>query len=231
MTLEGTNSYLVGGWVVDPGPADPTHLEAILAAADSGVEGIVLTHGHQDHAEGAPMLSELAGGPPIVAPASGGRVGPFEVVATPGHSPDSVCLVHGGICFTGDTVLGAGSVFVAPGGGSLAAYLESLRRLRALPLETLCPGHGPFVRDARARLDEYLEHRLERERRLVDALAAGARSREALLDDVWSDVGSELRPAALVTLVAHLEKLDAEGRLPGDLQPGWDLLPPFDPPA
>lgn len=225
MTLEGTNSYLVEGWVVDPGPDEADHLDAVLAAAGGDLEGIVLTHGHADHAEGAPRLSELAGGCPVVAPGGGERVGPFEVVATPGHSPDSVCLVRGATCFTGDTVLGAGSVFVAPGGGSLAAYLDSLRRLRELPLETLCPGHGPFVHEARARIDEYLEHRLERERRLVAALAGGARTREQLLDEAWSEVPAELRPAALVTLVAHLEKLAGEDRLPDDLEPGWDRLP------
>jgi glyoxylase-like metal-dependent hydrolase (beta-lactamase superfamily II) len=217
MTLGGTNSYVVDGWVVDPGPADTSHLAAVWEAADCAVEGIVLTHGHADHSAGAEPLAERAGGVAVLRPGDGESAGPFAVVAAPGHSPDSVCLVLEGICFTGDTVLGEGSVFIAPGEGSLAAYLESLRRLRSLELEVLCPGHGPYVWDPAAKLDEYIEHRLERERLLLDALAAGARSEAELLDRAWSDVPAELRPAAGLTLRAHLEKLADEGRLPPDV--------------
>jgi glyoxylase-like metal-dependent hydrolase (beta-lactamase superfamily II) len=209
LTLEGTNSYVVGRWVVDPGPADRDHLDAIRRAAEGEVEGVLLTHSHADHAEGADRL-----GAAVTLPGDGDEVGPFRAVATPGHSPDSVCLLLGGACFTGDTVLGAGSVFIAPGEGSLSAYLDSLRRLRELDLEVLCPGHGPYVRDPYAKLDEYLEHRLDRERRLVAALEAGLRDREDLLDEVWADAPGELRPAAALTLEAHLEKLREEGRLP-----------------
>jgi glyoxylase-like metal-dependent hydrolase (beta-lactamase superfamily II) len=125
----------------------------------------------------------------------------------------------GPICFTGDTVLGTGSVFIAPGEGSLSAYLESLRRLTALELEVLCPGHGPYVRDPAAKLQEYLSHRLERERALLEALAAGARTETDLLDLAWADVAPDLRPAAALTLRAHLGKLGEEGRLPADLDP------------
>ena len=209
LTLEGTNSYVVGRWVVDPGPADRDHLDAIRRAAGGEVEGVVLTHSHADHAEGADRL-----GAAVTLPGDGDEVGPFRAVATPGHSPDSVCLLLGGACFTGDTVLGAGSVFIAPGEGSLSAYLDSLRRLRELDLEVLCPGHGPYVRDPYAKLDEYLEHRLDRERRLVAALEAGLRDREDLLDEVWADAPGALRPAAALTLEAHLEKLREEGWLP-----------------
>ncbi len=209
MTLDGTNTYVVGSWVVDPGPADAGHLDAVRAAAAQAIEGVVLTHGHGDHAEGAASL-----GPPVTRPADGERVGPFEALATPGHSPDSVCLLLGGICFTGDTVLGEGSVFIAPGEGSLSAYLSSLRRLLELDLEVLCPGHGPYVWDPHAKLREYLEHRLDRERGLVEALDAGLRSEDELLDSAWSDAPAELRPAAALTLRAHLEKLGEEGRLP-----------------
>jgi glyoxylase-like metal-dependent hydrolase (beta-lactamase superfamily II) len=209
LTLDGTNSYVVGRWVVDPGPADPRHLEALAAAAEGEVEGVVLTHSHPDHAEGADRLSA-----PVTLPGDGQEVGPFRAVGSPGHSPDSVCLLMGGTCFTGDTVLGTGSVFIDPGEGSLGAYLDSLRRLRELELEVLCPGHGPYVWEPRAKLDEYIEHRLDRERRLVAALDAGLREPEDLLDEVWSDVPSELRPAAALTLAAHLAKLREEGRLP-----------------
>ena len=118
----------------------------------------------------------------------------------------------------GDAVLGTGSVFVAPGPGSLAGYLAALRRLRALPLELLCPGHGPPVDDPAAKLDEYLAHRLDRERRLLDALARGLRSEDELLDNVWDDAPTALRFAAGVTLRAHLEKLSEEGRLPAGVE-------------
>lgn len=210
LTLDGTNTYVVGRWVVDPGPADDDHLEAVRSTAREGIDGVVLTHGHADHAEGADLL-----GAPVLRPGEGETAGPFSALATPGHSADSVCLIwHERVCFTGDTVLGSGSVFIAPGEGSLSEYLDSLRRLRALPLEVLCPGHGPYVWDPAAKLDEYVAHRLERERRLVDALDAGLRTRDELLDSAWSDAPAELRYFAGLSLASHLEKLDEEGRLP-----------------
>jgi glyoxylase-like metal-dependent hydrolase (beta-lactamase superfamily II) len=212
LTLDGTNTYVVGRWVVDPGPADSSHLKSVRAAATAGIEGVVLTHSHSDHSEGAGLL-----GVPVTLPGDGDEVGPFRALGTPGHSSDSVCLVAGGACFTGDTVLGVGSVFIAPGEGSLSAYLDSLRRLRELDLEVLCPGHGPYVWDPAAKLDEYIAHRLDRERRLIDALESGLRSRDELLDAAWSDAPPHLRPAAALTLAAHLEKLSEEGRLPDDL--------------
>jgi glyoxylase-like metal-dependent hydrolase (beta-lactamase superfamily II) len=209
LTLDGTNTYVVGRWVVDPGPLDEGHLEAVRRAAEGAIEGVVLTHGHADHAEGADEL-----GAPVTLPRDGETVGPFRALATPGHSADSVCLVAGAACFTGDTVLGSGSVFIAPGEGSLSEYLDSLRRLRELPLEVLCPGHGPYVWDPAAKLDQYVEHRLERERRLVEALDAGLRTRDELLGSAWSDAPAALRDFAALSLASHLEKLAEEGRLP-----------------
>ena len=209
LTLDGTNTYVVGRWIVDPGPADPDHVSALRAAAPA-IEGVVLTHGHADHAEAAPRL-----GVPVFTPGDGETAGPFAAIATPGHSADSVSLVwQERVCFTGDTVLGTGSVFIAPGEGSLSAYLASLRRLRELPLEVLCPGHGPYVRDPAAKLDEYISHRLEREQRLLDALDAGLRTQDELLDSAWSDAPAELRYFAGLSLASHLEKLEEEGRLP-----------------
>ena len=182
MTLDGTNTYVLGGWVVDPGPDDPAHVDAVFEAAAGAIEGIVLTHGHADHSGAAPALAERAGGLEVQHPSGDERAGPFEAIATPGHSADSVCLIAGRTCFTGDTVLGQGSVFISPGEGSLAAYLQSLERLRERDLDVLCPGHGPYVWDPRAKLTEYIEHRLERERKLVAALDSGARSEDELLD-------------------------------------------------
>ena len=209
LTLDGTNTYVVGSWIVDPGPADPAHLAAVRRASADGIEGVVLTHSHSDHAESASLFDV-----PVVLPNDGDEVGPFRVVRTPGHSADSVCLVAGRSCFTGDTVLGTGSVFIAPGEGSLSAYLDSLRRLRSLDLEVLCPGHGPYVWDPAAKLDEYIAHRLDRERRLLAALDSGLRKRDDLLNAAWPDVGPNLKPAAALTLAAHLEKLAEENRLP-----------------
>lgn len=214
LTLDGTNTYVVEGWAIDPGPADPRHLEAVLAAAGGTLQGLIVTHGHPDHVEGAQPLAERAGGVPVVRPQDGEQVGPLRALATPGHAPDHVSLLWGRVCFAGDLVMGEGTVFIDPHEGSLADYLDSLRRVRALELDVLCPGHGPYVWDPRAKLDEYLDHRLERERMLVDALDAGARSESDLLDRAWADVGPELRPIAALSLRAHLLKLEAEGRLP-----------------
>ena len=216
LTLDGTNTWIAAGWVVDPGPDDPAHVDAVARAAGDAA-GIVLTHGHLDHSGAAAALAERLGGIPVLHPGAGDAAGPFDAVPTPGHSPDSVCLLREGVCFTGDTVLGHGSVFIAPGEGSLGAYLESLRALLEREVEVVCPGHGPVVWDGRARIQEYIDHRLERERRLLEAVEAGARSEDELLARAWSDVdfetAPELRPAAELTLRAHLEKLRSEGRV------------------
>jgi glyoxylase-like metal-dependent hydrolase (beta-lactamase superfamily II) len=212
MTLEGTNSYVVDAdpaYVIDPGPAIPEHVAALRREADGrgGIGGVLLTHSHSDHSDAVPLLDA-----PVI------EAGPFEVVPTPGHADDHVCFVRDEVCFSGDLVLGEGSSFVPPDGGSLAAYLESLRRLAQFDLELLCPGHGPFVTDPEAKIEEYVEHRLDRERKLLAALESGERSRERLLDAAWDDVPRELRPAAAIVMQAHLEKLEAEDRLPGPLR-------------
>lgn len=217
LTLDGTNTYVVEGWVVDPGPDDPAHLDAIEAATGGRVTGVVLTHGHLDHAAGAPALGSRAG-VEVVRPGGGSSVGPFSVIATPGHSPDHVSLLYGRVLFAGDVVLGSGSVFVGGEEGSMRDYLDSLRRLRELELDAICPGHGPVVWEPRAKLDEYLQHRLDRERRVLEAVRAGLVTRDELLDRAWSEVdldaGPYLRMAAGLTLQAHLDKLSADGLLP-----------------
>lgn len=133
--------------------------------------------------------------------------------------------VRASIAFTGDAVLGEGSVFITPDPGALAGYLDALRRLRERALVLICPGHGPLVDDPAAKLDAYVAHRLERERRLLQALAAGARTVDELLDSAWADAPAILRPAAAVTLAAHLDKLADEGRLPDGVErpprPDW----------
>jgi len=229
-TLSGTNTWVLGRegcWIVDPGPDLPEHLDAVAAEASrrGGVAGIALTHDHTDHSEGVGGLRARTGEPPVAAAhgadvvlGEGSRFGPLEAVATPGHAPDHLAYVAGAVCFSGDAVLGAGSVFVAPGPGALASYLAALRRLRDRSLEVICPGHGPVVLDPGRKLDEYMAHRLEREQRLLAALGRGSRSVDELLDSAWDDVPAELRPAAAVTLGAHLDKLEDEGRLPAGVE-------------
>ncbi len=214
MTLAGTNTYLYGSdpcVVIDPGPDDAGHLEAVRAAAEErgGIGVVLLTHSHGDHAAGAERL-----GVDVVLPRDGEEHVGLRVLATPGHAADHVCFLTDGVCFSGDLVLGEGSTFVPPDGGSLAAYLESLRLLQAEPIELICPGHGPWVTDPAAKLAEYVEHREMRERRLLAALERGERSKAALLAEAWSDVPAELRPAAALVMEAHLQKLEAERRLP-----------------
>jgi glyoxylase-like metal-dependent hydrolase (beta-lactamase superfamily II) len=218
MTLDGTNTYVAAGWVVDPGPGDEAHLRAVLDAAGGAPAGIVLTHDHFDHSEGAERLAAMAGGIPIRHPGVGDDAGPFEVVPSPGHSRDSVCLIHARVCFTGDTVLGEGSVFVPGDGGGLAGYLAALERLLELDFDAICPGHGPVVWEPRERIAQYVAHRLEREQKVLDAIAAGARTNDEILERAWDDAPIDsvpmLRAAAAATLEAHLDKLRAEGRLP-----------------
>jgi glyoxylase-like metal-dependent hydrolase (beta-lactamase superfamily II) len=226
-SLSGTNTWVVGRdpcWIVDPGPELDAHLEAVLAEAAirGGVGGIALTHDHADHSEAVPRVARETGARVVAArfagaddaPRDGEQVGPLLAIATPGHAPDHFAFVVGGACLTGDAVLGEGSVFVAPDPGALAGYLAALRRLRELPLDVLCPGHGPPVADPADKLDHYIAHRLDRERRLVAALDDGLRSVDELLDRVWDDAPAALRPAAAITLAAHLDKLADEGRVP-----------------
>ena len=216
LTLDGTNTYVAGGWVVDPGPDDDAHLRAVLDVAGGAIEGIVLTHMHLDHSAGAATLARMAGDVPVLHPGGGGGSGPFDVVPSPGHSADSVCLVRERVCFTGDTVLGEGSVFIPGDGGGLAGYLAALERLLQMDLEAICPGHGPVVWDPAERVAHYIDHRLDRERRVLKALEAGARTDDEILEAAWSDAPLDLpmiRAAAAATLQAHLDKLRDEGRL------------------
>ncbi|HLI60304.1 MAG TPA: MBL fold metallo-hydrolase [Solirubrobacteraceae bacterium] len=228
LTLSGTNSWIVGtgpAWLVDPGPALPAHVRALSEELErrGGLGGIALTHDHADHREAVAPLRERYPEAPVAAARGevevrlrdGERFGPLEALALPGHAPDHLVYLARRIVFSGDAVLGEGSVFVAD---DLAGYLEGLRRLRERRLVLLCPGHGPVIEDPRGKLEEYIAHRLEREHRLVEALADGARTVDEMLDAAWSEVEPGLRPAAAVTLAAHLDKLAAEGRLPDGVE-------------
>lgn len=230
LTLSGTNTWIVDrspAFVIDPGPALEAHVERIIAAVDArgGLGGIVLTHDHPDHAEAVDALrgrrpAPLAAGRGKVdiQLSNGARIGPLEAIATPGHSPDHFALYGDRACFTGDAVLGEGSVFIAPDPGAMAGYLDGLARLSSLDVDVLCPGHGPAVWEPSDKLEEYIGHRYDREHSLILALGGGARSEAELLDAVWSDVPEAMRPLAGATLAAHLDKLDEEGLLPDDVE-------------
>ncbi len=227
--LEGTNTWVVGRWpaaVIDPGPDDPGHLAEVREVAGR-VDAILLTHDHPDHAPGAAPLSQATGARVFAArPARGWeklrdgstlRLPGVElvVVATPGHTPDHVAfqLPGAGALFTGDSVLGRGTSVIDPPEGDLARYLRSLRRLRELAPRTIYPGHGPVVLDGVAKLDEYLEHRAMREEQVLAGLASGPASPESLVPAIYADYPEELHPLAARSVLAHLLKLEGEGRV------------------
>jgi len=233
MTLEGTNTYVLrapgagGGVVVDPGPLDEEHLAAVAALGP--VQLILLTHGHPDHAEGAHLFQEMTGAPMTaveprlvvdIAPLRGGEtfddVGGLRlrVVATPGHTSDSVSFVveddEPGL-LTGDTILGRGSTVVAHPDGVLAPYLDSLARLRDLGPMLLLPGHGPVRPDASALATDYLAHREQRLGQVRAAFAAGDRSAREVVRRVYVDVDESLWPAAELSVLAQLDYLAEAG--------------------
>jgi glyoxylase-like metal-dependent hydrolase (beta-lactamase superfamily II) len=239
LTLSGTNTWVVGrrpAWVVDPGPLLDAHLKRLMAAIDArgGLGGVVLTHDHHDHSEAVETLLEVHPAPLASGRGDGDvtlaedvRFGPFQAVQTPGHAPDHYAVIADGACFTGDAVLGNGSVLITPHPGAMSGYLLALTRLRLREdFNVLCPGHGEIVWDAQEKLEEYINHRIDRENRLILALNDGLRTVPDLLAAVWPEVPEELREAATATLAAHLDKLDDEQILPRGVQ-----RPNFEPDA
>jgi glyoxylase-like metal-dependent hydrolase (beta-lactamase superfamily II) len=235
MTLDGTNTWVIAepGWpsavVIDPGPGDEGHLRRVLheaVAGDRRLAAILLTHRHPDHAAGAARLGELSGAP-VRAADPAGRLGTegfadgevitaagcdLRIVATPGHSADSVSLLlpADGALFTGDTVLGRGTTVIAKD-GSLGDYLRTLGQLRELAeahqVRLLLPGHGPMLADPIGTLEYYLSHRAERLEQVRSALAAGARTPAEIVAMVYADVDPAVWPAAEWSVRAQLDYL------------------------
>ncbi|HWH82160.1 MAG TPA: MBL fold metallo-hydrolase [Burkholderiaceae bacterium] len=246
MTGPGTNTYLVGGgprneWaVIDPGPPDDAHVEAILAAAPGPIRWIFATHTHRDHSPAcAPLKARtgavvhgrlpaypewqdatfapdvhLQGGERFELPGPDGQNSTLRAIHTPGHASNHICylLEEEKLLLTGDHVMQLSTVVINPPDGDMAAYLASLRELAPLDLDWLAPGHGFLMAQPRRAIEHIVAHRLKREAKVVDALRAlGPADAEALLARVYDDVKPQLLPVALRSLRAHLFKLRDDG--------------------
>jgi len=253
MTGPGTNSYVVYGpakgcVVIDPGPDDEGHLAELarVAGEHGGARAILVTHGHPDHDAGAARLRALTGAPVLawtldgVAGADRMLAGGAEIDAggrrlvalyTPGHRFDHLCfsLPDRGALFAGDLVAGAGTVVIAPPEGDLTDYMASLRRLLALDIKLILPGHGPAIARPRELLEGYIQHREEREAQVLAGLAAGDRTIDELVARIYTAVDPALHPAAALSITAHLEKLEREGcvvhEIGADDTETWRLTP------
>ncbi|MCE0536020.1 MBL fold metallo-hydrolase [Kineosporia rhizophila] len=241
MTLDGTNTWILSApgsaeaVVVDPGPDNEMHLRAVLEAVRArGVEVVqtLLTHGHSDHSAAARTFAQLTSAPvraldPAhryggeglqdgdVIQAEGLRL---EVVATPGHTTDSLSFLvpQSRMLLTGDTILGRGTTVVAHPDGRLDSYLASLERLGELSgsaeLTHLLPGHGPVLGRPGLVVDHYLKHRRERLEQVRAAVQAGARTAREVVKVVYADVPRAVRPAAELSVRAQLEYLGVPDR-------------------
>ena len=235
MTGPGTNTYIVGApgertFVIDPAVEDESFLRVVVGAAGP-VGGVVVTHRHPDHTGGVAGLVELTGAPvyafgdaPIAGPTAGIAVSPvadgavlstagarLHVLHTPGHASDHICLRLDEVLFSGDTLLGEGTAVIAPPDGDMRAYLDSLRRLRSLPIERVFPGHFRARPDGHALIDAYLAHRADREKAIIAALGAEGATVDEVVNRVYSDTPSDLHPLAAYSVKAHLDMAEEDG--------------------
>lgn len=235
MTGPGTNTYLVGideVVVIDPGPDDDGHLDAILGCGGDRIRWVVCTHTHPDHHPLAGRLAKTTGAEVLAFDgrdglevdgqlADGDRIEATEfrlrAVHTPGHASNHLCylLEEERVLFSGDHVMEGSTVVIAPPDGDMAAYLDSLERLRSMrpPLRAIAPGHGHLIEDPKAKLTEYIEHRLERERQVLATLddLGGSGTAADIVERVYVDLVEELVPRARQSVHAHLRKLAADG--------------------
>lgn len=235
-TGDGNWTYLIPGArpvLIDAGVGQPEHLDAIAAEAAGGPAEVLVTHAHSDHAAGVPAIHarwpsarvskvpwpERDHDVPWTPIADGDTVmtgaGPLEVLHTPGHSPDHLALWHADsqTVFVGDLLQMGTTVFIpASAGGSLADYLASLNRLLRLAPVRAWPAHGPVIEDPLALIHYYLGHRRQREEQVMAALADGLATVEAITERIYTNLAPALMPMARESALAHLVKLEGEGR-------------------
>ena len=240
MTGPGTNTYLVGTAeiaVLDPGPVIESHIDDIMRRAGAPIRWVVVTHTHPDHSPAARTLAamtgaQLVGRPPPDGPQQDKTFEPdfflgdaerlegadfvLEAVHTPGHASNHVCYRHAesNWLFTGDHVVDGSTVVINPPDGNMKAYIDSLRRLRRLDCDVLAPGHGELIHDPVRAIDWIIEHRLEREAKVVEAVRRNPHlTTHELVPHVYRDVDRKLFGLAERSLLAHLEKLVEEKRV------------------
>jgi glyoxylase-like metal-dependent hydrolase (beta-lactamase superfamily II) len=242
MTGPGTNTYLVGIdeiAVIDPGPGDAAHLDAIAGCGGDRIRWILLTHTHEDHSPGALGLRKRTGAEILAfGPGEGkGKVKldgtladnavieatEFHLTAlhTPGHASNHLCylLNEERTLFTGDHVMQGSTVVISPPDGDMATYLASLERIKTIRprLKAIAPGHGHVIEDPVAAVDAVIQHRLAREAQVLELVRArGTTTVAELVELVYTDVAAELHPVAQRTVWAHLRKLADEGAVKGD---------------
>lgn len=244
MTGPGTNTYLAGVdeiAVIDPGPDTDAHLDAVAGCGGDRIRWILLTHTHPDHAPGTARLKARTGAEvcafddrddvPVdrfLADDDTIVTTEFRIraVHTPGHASNHLCylLEEERTLFSGDHIMDGSTVVIAPPDGDMAAYLDSLAKVRAIKrLRAIAPGHGHLIADPIERIDAYVAHRLEREAQVLDAvLAAGTTTIPDIVAGLYVDLVDELVPRAEQSVHAHLQKLAAEGRVHGgDIAGEW----------